>query len=109
MTEDSSSLAVNFADTPLAKLAKFVGIELKYVNAAGKAVSIALEVVRAVLAAMNLQVLNNTAGLTELDALERREQERQLSLRDFYDRLEAGGKSPAEMALKNRLRDILSK
>ena len=66
MTEDSSSSAVNFADTPLTKLAKFVGIELKYVNAARKAVPIAPEVVRAVLAAMNPQVLNDIDALTEL-------------------------------------------
>jgi hypothetical protein len=32
-----------------------------------------------------------------------------VQIRDFYNWLEAAGRSPAEMALKSRLRDILSK
>jgi hypothetical protein len=37
------------------------------------------------------------------------EVEHRVQIRDFYNWLEAAGKSPAEMALKNRLRDIVSK
>src|SRR5690349_8360871 len=37
------------------------------------------------------------------------EVEHRVQIRDFYNWLEAGAKSPAEMALKNRLQDILSK
>jgi hypothetical protein len=60
MIRDSPLSAVNFAHTPLAELAKFIGIELEYVNAARKRVAIAPEVVRAALAAMNLQVGSDT-------------------------------------------------
>src|SRR6516162_531680 len=35
--------------------------------------------------------------------------EHRVKIRDFYNWLEAAGRSPAEMALKNRLRDVLSK
>ena len=35
--------------------------------------------------------------------------EHRVQIRDFYNWLEAAGRSPAEMALKNRLRDIVSK
>jgi hypothetical protein len=37
------------------------------------------------------------------------EVEHRVHIRDFYNWLEAAGKSPAEMTLKSRLRDILSK
>ena len=37
------------------------------------------------------------------------EVEHRVQIRDFYNWLEAAGKSPAEMSLKNRLRDVLSK
>jgi hypothetical protein len=37
------------------------------------------------------------------------EVEHRVQIRDFYNWLEAAGKSPAEMALKSRLRDALSK
>jgi hypothetical protein len=37
------------------------------------------------------------------------EVEHRVQLRDFYNWLEAAGKSPAEMALKTRLRALLSK
>jgi hypothetical protein len=32
-----------------------------------------------------------------------------MQIRDFYKWLEAAGKSPADMALESRLRDIVSK
>ena len=35
--------------------------------------------------------------------------EHRVQIREFYNWLEAAGKSPAEMVLKSRLRDILSK
>jgi hypothetical protein len=35
------------------------------------------------------------------------EVEHRVQIRDFYNWLEAAGKSPAEMALKSRLRDAL--
>jgi hypothetical protein len=37
------------------------------------------------------------------------EVEHRVQLRDFYNWLEAAGRSPAEMALKSRLREIVSK
>ena len=37
------------------------------------------------------------------------EVEHRVQIRDFYNWLEGAGKSPAEMALKSRLRDILAK
>jgi hypothetical protein len=37
------------------------------------------------------------------------EVEHRVQIRDFYNWLEAAGRSPAEMALKSRLHDILSK
>jgi hypothetical protein len=37
------------------------------------------------------------------------EVEHRVQIRDFYNWLEVAGKSPAEMALKSRLRDIVSK
>src|ERR1700689_2474881 len=78
MINDSPPSAVNFGDTSLGKLAKFAGIELEYVNAAGESVAIAPEVVRAVLAAMNLDVRSDTNALAELEVFEQKEQERRL-------------------------------
>ena len=37
------------------------------------------------------------------------EVEHRVQIRDFYNWLEAAGRSPAEMALKSRLREIVSK
>jgi hypothetical protein len=37
------------------------------------------------------------------------EVEHHVQIRDFYNWLEAAGRRPAEMALKNRLRDLISK
>jgi len=42
-------------------------------------------------------------------AVRQPEVEHRVQIRDFYNWLEAAGRSPTEMALKSRLRDILSK
>lgn len=71
MSDSPPSRHADFLNSPLAKLASRVGIELEYVNAAKQTIAIAPEVVRAILAAMNLPAESDEeAGnrLNELDA-----------------------------------------
>src|SRR5690349_17600313 len=63
-----------FATSPTASLARRLGIELDYINAAHNRVDIAPEVIRAVVAAMGYPVQNDTEAdsvLRQLDATER--------------------------------------
>ncbi len=77
---DSISLPsrTDFENSPLAELARRVGIELEYLNAAGESVAIDPGVVRAILAAMNLSLTKDMDAQDQLAALEAKEEGRSL-------------------------------
>jgi 4-alpha-glucanotransferase len=76
--ESKLTARTEFLDSPLAKLASRLGIEVDYVDASKQVVTISSEVVCAVLAAMNLPVTSDTEAQNHLDDLDRKEQTRRL-------------------------------